>query len=374
LTIHFTRGHSRCCAVQKTISDDNQRMNHTSPTSTAPVPSVVATVFPTRPAALPASGSVPLHTLGVISAQGADAAKFLQGQLTNDVESLDAAHARWAGYCSAKGRLLATFSVLRPAPDTLWLLTPQDGLAATLKRLQMFVLRSACKLSDASSAWSLQGLWGAQAADATADLEPMAVRDGVLRLPDVQLLANGKVDTIVRAIRMLAAAEDAHATANPQPERADAMAAWQWLDTASGSPHVTATTADAFVPQMVNWELLGGVSFRKGCYPGQEVVARSQYRGTLKRRMHLFESDAAVAPGVEVFHAQDSEQPAGTVVNAATLLDAASPSGARHLALVSLKTALLDGTDLQAHAPSGSLAASLRAARLPYPVPNEATD
>jgi tRNA-modifying protein YgfZ len=370
LTIHFTRGHSRGCAVQKTMSDDNQRMNDTSQASPVPAPTVAATVFPTRPAALPGSGRVLLHTWGVISAQGADAAKFLQGQLTNDVEALDATHARWAGYCSAKGRLLATFTVLRPAPDTLWLLTPRDGLAATLKRLQMFVLRSACKLSDASPAWSLQGLWGAQAAEATAGLAPMAVRDGVLRLPDVNLMTNGKVATVVRALRMQATSADA----NPQPEPIDALAAWQWLDTASGSPHVTAATADAFVPQMVNWELVGGVSFRKGCYPGQEVVARSQYRGTLKRRMHLFESDAAVAPGNEVFHAHDSEQPAGTVVNAAALQDAASPSGARTLALVSLKTALLDGTDLQTHAASGLPVASLRALRLPYAVPNEATD
>jgi tRNA-modifying protein YgfZ len=345
------------------MGDDNQRMNDTLPTATAE--------FPTRPDALPSSGSVQLHTWGVIGALGADAAKFLQGQLTNDVEGLAATQARWAGYCSAKGRLLATFTALRPAPDTLWLLTPKDGLPATLKRLQMFVMRSACKLSDASPAWSLQGLWGAQAAEATTGMAPMDVRDGVIRLPDVTLMmANGKVDTIVRAVRMQAAGSDPNLKNDDQYS----LAAWPWLDTASGSPHVTATTADAFVPQMVNWELLGGVSFRKGCYPGQEVVARSQYRGTLKRRMHLFESNAAVNPGDEVFHAQDSEQPAGTVVNAAGLQDAASPSGARHLALVSLKTALLDGTALHTQTPERQPVAMLRAMRLPYAVPNEATD
>ncbi len=338
-------------------------MNDTLPASTA--------AFPIRPDALPASGSVQLHTWGVIGAQGADAAKFLQGQLTNDVEGLAATQARWAGYCSAKGRLLATFTALRPAPDTLWLLTPKDGLPATLKRLQMFVLRSACKLSDASSAWVLQGLWGGQATEATADMAPMDVRDGVIRLPDVTLMmANGTVDTIVRAVRMQAA----DSAPNLQHDDHGNVASWQWLDTASGSPHVTAATADAFVPQMVNWELLGGVSFRKGCYPGQEVVARTQYRGTLKRRMHLFECNAAVAPGDEVFHAQDREQPAGTVVNAAALQDADSPSGARHLALVSLKTALLDGTDLHTQTSDRQPIALLRAMRLPYGVPNEATD
>jgi len=132
----------------------------------------------------------------------------------------------------------------------------------------------------------------------------------------------------------------------------------------SGIPFIEAATVDQFVPQMLNYELVGGVDFQKGCYPGQEVVARSQYRGTIKRRMFLFECDAPVSAGQEVFHSGDAGQPAGMVVNAAPLLDRAG-----FAVLAEVKLAALASGDLHVGAADG---AALRLDTLPYALPSEA--
>ena len=132
----------------------------------------------------------------------------------------------------------------------------------------------------------------------------------------------------------------------------------------SGIPVIEAATAAHFVPQMLNFELVGGVNFQKGCYPGQEIVARAQYRGTVKRRMFLFDADAALHAGQEVFHSADPGQPAGLVANAAP-----QPGGHGSSALVEVKLAALDGGSLHAGAPDGPL---LVQRVMPYVVPLEA--
>jgi folate-binding protein YgfZ len=139
-------------------------------------------------------------------------------------------------------------------------------------------------------------------------------------------------------------------------------AAWSWLEVSSGVPRITAATVEQFVPQMVNLELVGGVDFRKGCYPGQEVVARSQYRGTLKRRAFVFDAAAAAAPGQELFHSADLEQPAGMVVNAATWQG-------RHRLLGEVKLAALGVGTLHLGSADG---VQLTRADMPYAVPLEA--
>ncbi|HMO44663.1 MAG TPA: folate-binding protein [Rubrivivax sp.] len=288
---------------------------------------------PASPASSPSpafDGAAALSDWGVIRARGPDAAAFLNGQLTQDMLHLDAAQARLAGYCSPKGRLLATFIAWRAAEDEILLACSADLLAATLKRLSMFVLRAKCRLDDASADWPLHGLAGASAAAllATTPDDWGAALHGaahVIRLP--------QADGCVRALWAGAAPP----SAPPLPEPA-----WHWLEVRSALPRVVAATADQFVPQMLNLELLGGVNFKKGCYPGQEVVARSQYRGTLKRRTYLMDSSAALAPGMEVFHSDDPQQPAGMVVLAASLPDD------RHAALVELKIAALQGGELTA--------------------------
>lgn len=282
------------------MSDDRlQATIAASPTWTADLPT----------AAL--GGALDLTDWGLIAAEGPEAAQFLHGQLTQDVMLLGTQEARMAGYCSPKGRLLATFILWKTSPDQVLLACSADVLPATLKRLSMFVLRAKVKLSDASAQWRLVGLAGPQAAEALGADAPSTAwarasmgAASVLRLPDA-----------AGAPRWLwAAPRDAEQppALPPLPE-----ARWHWLEVMSAVPRITAPTVDQFVPQMVNLEAVGGVNFKKGCYPGQEVVARSQYRGTLKRRGFLLAAPVEARAGQEVFHSEDPSQPCGMVVLAA---------------------------------------------------------
>ena len=301
-------------------------------------------------------GATRLDDWGLIRAEGADAASFLHGQLTNDIEQLGADEARLAGYCSAKGRLLASFVVWRSG-DALWLACSADLLAATLKRLRMFVLRAKCTLSDAGTALPLVGLageaavrWlGAGAPAAAGGKRDLGGGGSVVRLPDAAGVA-----------RFLCAG-----LASPPPLPALDPQAWRRLEVLSGVARITTPTVEQFVPQMLNYELIGGVDFRKGCYPGQEVVARSQYRGSVKRRSFLFETEGAASPGQEVFDAGDDPlQPSGQVVNAAP-----GAGGCGSVALVEVKLASIGAGRLRLGAPDGP---PLRPLPLPYPVPIEA--
>ncbi len=303
----------------------------------------------------PVEGVARLDDLGVIRARGADAAPFLQGQLTQDVESMATLEWRLAGYCSAKGRLLASFVVCRLAEDEFWLVCSADLLAPTLKRLSMFVLRAKCKLDDASPELRALGIAGAGAlaalgADAGLAVGRAALHAGgpLMRLPD----AEGSL----RHLWLAPLEAELPAVA---PLSADG---WRWLEVRSAVPRIVAATVEQFVPQMVNFELVGGVNFRKGCYPGQEIVARSQYRGTVKRRMMVFEVEGIAQAGQEVFHASDPEQPAGMVVNAAP----APSGGGRHALLAEIKLAALDGAAVRLGAAAGPM---LSALPLPYEIP-----
>ncbi|MEO8807735.1 MAG: folate-binding protein, partial [Burkholderiaceae bacterium] len=299
---------------------------------------------------LPTLGAARLTHLGVIGARGADAAKFLQGQLTNDVVTLGTAKARLAGFCSAKGRLQASFIIASAAADEFTLVCAASVLPATLKRLSMFVLRAQCKLRDATAEAPLWGLVGDTASAQVGDLPVWGRREGAgavtIRLPD----AAGVARCIV-----IGPSEEQVAAWFPAP-----LDLWRWLEVQSGVPTIEAATVEQFVPQMLNYEIVGGVDFQKGCYPGQEIVARSQYRGTIKRRMFLFDVDVAASPGQEVFHDADTSQPAGMVVNAAP-----RPVGAGWSALVEVKLAALDAGTLHLGAPDG---ASLRLGTLPYTI------
>ncbi|MBS3911309.1 MAG: folate-binding protein YgfZ [Hydrogenophaga sp.] len=296
-------------------------------------------------------GAAPLPHWGVMRAQGADAAKFLHGQLTQDFSLLGLSEARLAAFCSAKGRMQASFVGFKRSHDDILLVCSRDLLPATLKRLSLFVLRAQVKLSDASDAFALWGVAGAGATSLpekpwsfTTDdegahwvrLYPACgvaralwvapVRDGVAPKPDGPLM------------------DTAH---------------WAWLDVMSGVATLTQPIFEAFVPQMLNYESVGGVNFKKGCYPGQEVVARSQFRGTLKRRAYLVHADASLALGQEVFHDSDAEQPCGTVAAAAPC-----PAGGWH-ALVSMQTRAAEGGKLSAGSAQGP---ALSVLPLPYPL------
>jgi folate-binding protein YgfZ len=269
-------------------------------------------------------GIAPVPHLGVIQAQGEDAAHFLHNQLSNDVLLLPVGQSRLAAFCSAKGRMQASFVVIKTAPDTVLLVMSLDLLAQTLKRLSMFVLRAKVKLSDATGQWQLRGLLGDSARAVLDPSEPWqnACSDGAHA---VALYPAVLGDTPVpRALWLGSPSQALPAGAELTTE------VWAWAEVMSGVTLVTQPLFEAFVPQMLNYESVGGVNFKKGCYPGQEVVARSQFRGTLKRRTARVFSPVALTAGRDVFTPTDPEQPCATVV-----LSAARPDGQGFDALVS---------------------------------------
>jgi folate-binding protein YgfZ len=272
------------------------------------------------------SGQVELTHMGVIEVSGADATSFLQGQLTHDVALLGTDAARLAGYCNAKGRMQASFIVIRRHAEQLLLLCARDSVAAMVKRLSMFVLRAQVRLSDATDRYRMIGLTGAA-------IE--AVVPGLSARPPWTRQDQG--DAMV--VHLYPGAGVARACwLAPLPSPAPpgvppvSLAYWHWLSVRSGLAMVGPATFEAFVPQMLNYESVGGVSFKKGCYPGQEVVARSQFRGTIKRRAYLVHATAALQPGQEVFHNSDPEQACGLVAAAAP-----RPDGQGFDAIVSMK-------------------------------------
>ena len=297
-----------------------------------------------------ADGALRLTDWALLRARGPDAATFLQSQLTQDVLGLHRDQVRLSGYCSAKGRLLASLWVWRMDDDTFGLLCSVDLAAPLSKRLSMYVLRAKCKIDDASADWALWGLVGASARQWL----------GASAVPPGRAAPHGGGWAL--GLRP-AEGHARHHVVQPATAAAPALPAleapvWQRLEVTSGVPRITAATVEQFVPQMINLERVGGVDFQKGCYPGQEVVARSQYRGTLKRRMHLFATASAAHPGQEVFHSDDPSQPAGMVVNAAT--DAHETR-----LLAEVKLAALDHGTLHLGSASGP---ALRRLELPYPI------
>lgn len=212
-----------------------------------------------------------LNRYGLLSVSGPDARDFLHAQLTNDILNLPPERAVLAGWCSAKGRLLATFLVI-PAPQGFLLQVARDLAAAVAKRLSMFVLRSKVEVADESEAWAQFGVWDAPGA-------------GAVRWES----GNAIVPVDDRRHLRLEPAASVTLVPNAQEE------AWTLQEIRAGRPLITAATQDQFVPQMVNLEKLEGIDFQKGCYPGQEIVARAQYRGQVKRRMVRLPSPGGTA-------------------------------------------------------------------------------
>lgn len=241
----------------------------------------------------PGSRVAELASLGLLSVSGEDARAFLHAQLTSDVAHLPGERARYAGWCSAKGRLLATFLVL-PHEGGFLLQLARDLLPAVQTRLARFVLRSKVTLADASGEWHQYGVMGG---------EHGMVQEEVLSV----VTEASSIAVRIAAGRHLLLRKAALQT-NAREEE------WRLEEIRAGRPLVTQATQDRFVPQMLNFELLGGVDFHKGCYPGQEVVARARYRGQVRRRMYHVRAAALLREGEELFGGSD---PAGTVVNAA---------------------------------------------------------
>ena len=306
-----------------------------------------------------------LDELGHIAFGGVDAPTFLHNQLTNDVEHLGTDQARLAGYCSPKGRLLASLLIWRTA-DAVVLQLPRSLQAAIQKRLQMYVLRSKVKVEDISDNSIAFGFVGNAAATVLNDW-----------FAEIPTAAYDKIDAATGTLIRLADANGAPRWQwiTTQTIAAEALprlcsrltlaetARWRLTDIQAGLPQITFATQEKFVPQMINFEAVGGVNFKKGCYPGQEIVARSQYLGTLKRRMLPASVDAPlVEPGMEVFAAADAAQPCGMIVNAERSSDG------RMQCLVEVKLAAQAAGDIHL----GVNGPVLEFSALPYALPDAA--
>jgi tRNA-modifying protein YgfZ len=264
-----------------------------------------------------------LSHFGLIHFSGEDAQSFLQGQLSCDVKQVNASAALYGGYCNPKGRLLASLLIWSQSSSNgggYVMQLPAALRAGIQKRLAMYVLRAKVKLADTSD---IQIRLGVAGDDAEA-----LVRKNMGEIPASRLgIIHGESASIIRLAQnrfeLVIAPEKASAIWEGLSRDAVPVGAscWDWLEIKAGIPIITPATQEQFVPQMANLEAIGGVSFQKGCYPGQEIVARSQYLGKIKRRMYLANirpgiSENPVEAGNELFGADMGEQSIGMVVNA----------------------------------------------------------
>jgi folate-binding protein YgfZ len=297
----------------------------------------------------------------VLECSGEDAQTFLHAQLSNDLKELDPGRSEYAAYCSAKGRMLANFLVWREE-HIYTLQLARALLPAVQKRLGMYVLRAKVSFSDASESRPVLGLSGDAAVDALRELFPAPPQQAhavvhnptygtLIALPGARFELIAELESAKRLWDRL--------TATLTPVGAPC---WEWLEIRNGIPLITPATQEQFVPQMANMELIGAVNFKKGCYPGQEIVARTQYLGQLKRRMVLAHVEVTAQPqaGDALFGGDVEEQASGMVVNAQ-----AAPEGGYDLLAV-VQTAGIASADLHIQSADGPM---LKIQPLPYPLP-----
>ncbi|MCW8956858.1 MAG: folate-binding protein YgfZ [Gammaproteobacteria bacterium] len=286
-----------------------------------------------------------LSHLGLISAYGDDAATFLQGQLTNDIKLVDLQHSQLSACCTPKGRILSNFRIFK-RQETLYLRLPQEQLESSLKRLQMFILMSKVTMEDSTDSLVHIGLSGPDADQHLQQFIPEIPElvDGVSQCNDYTVIKlagphprfeiYGELEPMSKLWQHL----DVHAAL----VGADA---WSMLDVLAGIPTIYPETSEAFVPQMINMQVINGVSFKKGCYTGQEVVARMQYLGKLKRHMFRVHIDThvPVKPGDALYAAgSTSGQGTGTIVEAKLVPD----DGYEGLAVINISDAEQSGLKL----------------------------
>jgi len=306
-------------------------------------------------------GVAALTQFGLIQFSGDDAPAFLQGQLSCDVNALQSGHAVYGSYNTAKGRMLASFLLWRTAAGYQMQL-PHSLVEATCKRLSQYVLRSKVKVSDVSNDYAMLGLHGENAATTLVQLFG--------KLPAAALSVDETAGALL--LRLDAARLQIVAHTDRAAEIQNALAAqippiseeiWAWTSIRAGIPYLTPATQDQFVPQMANLDLIGGISFSKGCYPGQEIVARMHYLGKLKQRMYraTVAVDDAPQPGDRLYSPDTGEQATGMIVNAAP-----DPAGG-HAVLAVMHIESFLGNDVHLKSPGGP---RLEFADLPYAIPS----
>jgi tRNA-modifying protein YgfZ len=302
--------------------------------------------------------SVSLDSLGVLRVRGADVVSFLQGQLSNDIALLGPGQSLLAGYHNPQGRVMALLRLLQLAPDDLLAILPRELIGAVVQRLGKFVLRAKVKLADDSAAWTVSGIMGCAAGGAPSFAQQLpAPVNGVTRI-DASL-----------ALRV--AGEPARwllvsPLAQPPPLSGCSpvgVQVWQRLAIAAGEPQVYAATSEAFVAQMLNLDALGAIAFDKGCYTGQEIIARAHYRGKVKRRLQRFRAQvpAPLKP------ADEGEFPDGRSFK---VVDAAQRSDGLCEFLAVTTLGHVDAEPAAARAPAARAPLSAERLALPYALPD----
>ena len=302
-----------------------------------------------------------LGSTGVIAARGADAVAFLHSQLTSDVANLHARRTQYSGYCSPKGRLLATFFVWR-GDDEILLQLPETLCSSIQLRLAKYVLRARVTLAHESGEYRVFGIAGTGAERA---MEPFA--GGTL--PGIHEFVSSRGHRVARVsdsrfVLLAPAAEAASARAMlGRHARSQPESAWSRLEIEAGIPTITAATQDEYVPQMVNLDLIGAVSYVKGCYPGQEIVARTHYLGRLKQRMYRIYAPTTTEPA-----ACDPLYSAafGAGQASGAILVAAPAEGSGYDALAVIQTTALASGAVTLSSPEGP---AIEVKGLPYSVP-----
>lgn len=295
---------------------------------------------------------------GLIGLAGEDAQSFLHGQITNAVQGMAPERAVFAGYCSAKGRMLANFLVIRRGDDLLIML-PESLREAIQKRLGMFILRAKVKSRDAGGEWVRLGLAGTGADNQVTEIVGAPLPEAMLGVAQSERalairLGAERFDLFVRPEE--APAHWAKLATRARPVGA---AVWEGLLVNAGIPTILPVTQDQFVPQMANMDLLYGVDFKKGCYPGQEIVARTQYLGKVKRRTYRASLASTPTAGTHVYAPETGDQHCGAIVSAAP-----SPAGGCEC-LVCVQIGAVEAGEVHVGAPNGE---RLEFLPLPYEI------
>ncbi len=259
----------------------------------------------------------PIPHLGVLTVTGKDAATLLQGQITCNINDITEIKSSLGALCNPKGRVITTFLLVKKG-DAYLLVLPKELLESVKKRLQMYVFRSDVTLTDSSDELCLVGL---SYSDAQMN-EPSSPERLFATTQQENIIVNLSSDQ--NRCLIIAEADNAQKLWSEQvkqgfqPENSDQ---WRYLDIISGIPWLTMETSEEFIPQMLNLDKLGGISFTKGCYTGQEIVARTHYLGTAKREMFLAECDTSTPPepnSTIIDDGKDAEQSIGKVLCAQT--------------------------------------------------------
>lgn len=262
-----------------------------------------------------------LSHLGLLELEGPDTLNFLQGQVTNDIKLLNGNNSQYTAYCTPKGRMLALFLAFSHY-DHVHLQMPKELLEATAKRLKMYVMRSKVTIRDVTDTIIKLGLNGPKAPDLlssvftkipTQDYELLSLDNGaIIKLPGAQ--PRYQVFSSIENAPGIWTTLSKVAT----PVGADA---WEWLEIQAGIPTVTLKTQEAFVPQMLNLDALNAINYKKGCYTGQEIIARTHYLGKVKRRTQLAHIESKVAPEIGDDIVDTNNQTIGQIVRVANALE-----------------------------------------------------